>query len=185
MLSQKSHWICLLSILASIDVVLSILLLSRPGENPCNELFTNEVETLSDNYAHMCASDLRNTLLRLGVWKDICGKQQLGAFVSANPCGVCLSTQMDLIEDFLEHYSGDFVIIIPDGMERKIKSSFVSPQDVTLVSYNPTNLLLDNILDSFEGMIYYSMVNGHIDDVFISYKSASARSTKYFLSKFQ
>lgn len=180
MLSQKFLLRSLIIILAAIDIFLSVLLLSPPKTDFPEGTCAKEMEELCNYNAQLCASDLRTALLEYGIWSKVINNQ-IGIYITPDPCGVCLSTQLYIIEKFLENYSGNFVFIVPRGMERRIKSSFNYPHDIKLVTYNPDERPQD-LLTSFDGVVYFTFINNHLDDIFVSYKT-SPESAEVFLNK--
>lgn len=183
MSSRKLFLSSIVTLLFVIDIVFGVLLLKMTDvkKESNNDYYKYCLIEYCDLAASAKSQEIEVFIdsLNCNDYLDIYAS--LGIIIPPNPCNACLNIQSEILTERFRRDKVYINILSPIDRLRDIKAKFNGLHNVKYIPYQPNGATFP--IQNFDGIIYCSILRGHIYDVYLSSKW-SQNSSELFLSSF-
>ena len=135
-----------------------------------------EQERILQNQIEINRSTIDTVLTLIDGPAPSSNEQILCMLVPPFPCSACFERELANIKSILKDNSG--VVLVPGFRARDVRIQLHDFKNATVVTYDAEKLKVDN-LRNIDQIVYFTMHNGKVNDVFITAKNTPDASQWY------
>ena len=177
----------LIVILIAIDIFLCFLLIRqhREYERKIYDIqaekifYADALKGMAEFHANIGTLELAAELDSLGLIDEVRKKNAIGLFIPPHPCESCMEKELDLLFHFYQESGHNILLISSSHRNRDLQALFgLNAEKIVILSYEIERMKYLP-LKQYDGLVYFIIDKGSIEDVFVANKNVVDASAQY------